>query len=124
MIGSSSGSGKTSFGKRLAGQLDLRFIELDALHWGPAWRPLEADAFRARVEPELGAEGWVVDGNYGKLGELIYERADTGVWLDVPLRVALWRRSNADADLWLASLATRRGPDQTGPLLETSVGRS
>lgn len=188
VIGSSSGAGKTSFGRRLAAQLGLRFIELDALHWGPAWTPLDADTFRGRVEPELGTDGWVIDGNYGKLGELIYERADTVVWLDVPLRVALWRivrrtlrrirrgealwsgnretvrkaffsrdslvlyalrtyrrrrrrweakfapgryphlnvlrfRSNADAEQWLATLSTRRGPE-TGPLLDPSGGQS
>ena len=32
-----SGSGKSSFSKRLAEKLDVPYIELDALHWKPNW---------------------------------------------------------------------------------------
>ena len=49
---------------------------------------------RARVDEALAAapEGWVVDATYtGKLGNLFYERADTLVWLDLPLGLCLWR---------------------------------
>lgn len=91
MIGSSSGAGKTTFGRRLAERLALPFIELDAIHWGPRWTFLDAEAFQERVAAALPPEGWVVDGNYGKLGGLVWERADTLVWLDIPLPLAFWR---------------------------------
>ena len=91
VIGSSSGAGKTTFGRRLAERLELPFIELDAIHWGPRWTFLDAERFRERVSTALPPEGWVVDGNYGKLGGLVWDTADTLVWLDIPLRVSLWR---------------------------------
>ncbi len=92
MIGSTSGSGKTTFGRALAVRLGVPFHELDALHHGPGWTEATADELRARVEPLLAGDGWVVDGAYrGKLGDLVLDRADAVVWLDLPRRVWLPR---------------------------------
>lgn len=92
VIGSSTGVGKTTFGRRLAERLSLQFVELDALFWGPRWTQASTEAFRADVAAALAGEGWVVDGNYtGRLGQLIWSQADTVVWLDLPFLVALWR---------------------------------
>jgi adenylate kinase family enzyme len=93
-IAGTSGSGKTTTGRALAERLELPFVELDALCHGPGWQEAPDDVFCARVEEAMAAapDGWVIDGNYArKLGDLVLERADTLVWLDVPLRVCLWR---------------------------------
>ena len=92
-------SGKTTLAEALAGRLDVPHVELDALHHGPDWREASADELLAKIEAALaGLDGWVVDGNYmGKIGTYVVERADTIVWLDLPLRVCLrrmWRRSS------------------------------
>jgi adenylate kinase family enzyme len=88
-----SGSGKTTFARELAGRLGLPHVELDALHHGPNWYQPSADEFRATVEAELfSLDGWVCCGAYHhKLGDLVPSHADTLVWLDLPLRVKLWR---------------------------------
>jgi len=92
IIASASGSGKTTLGRELARRLDAPFHELDALHHGPGWTEATAEELRARVEPLLAGERWVVDGAYrGKLGDLVLERADVVVWLDLPRRVWLPR---------------------------------
>ena len=97
-----SGSGKTTVARRLAEAHDLTYVELDALHWGPNWTPRPADEFRTLVETAIAADTWVVDGNYyGKLGDLVLERADLVVWLDLPLRVTLPR-------LWTRTRQRRR----------------
>jgi adenylate kinase family enzyme len=106
----SSGSGKTTTSVRLADLLGLPHIELDALHHGPNWAEPATEEFRTRVERAMAAapDGWVVDGNYAlKLGDLVLERADTVVWLDLPLRVCLgrlwrrtWRRIIRREELW------------------------
>jgi adenylate kinase family enzyme len=92
IIASASGNGKTTLGRELARRLEVPFHELDALHHGPGWTEATADELRARVEPLVAEDEWVVDGAYrGKLGDLVLERAELVVWLDLPLRVWLPR---------------------------------
>jgi adenylate kinase family enzyme len=59
-------------------------IELDAIFHQPGWTPLDDDTFRARVRALAEAPAWVVDGNYSTVRELVWERADTVVWFDLP----------------------------------------
>jgi adenylate kinase family enzyme len=87
-----SGSGKTTLAAELARRLDAPHVELDALYWGPGWTGASADELRAKVDPLLARPSWVVDGNYAtSLGTLVTGRADLVVWLDLPLRVCLFR---------------------------------
>ncbi|MDE3113830.1 MAG: adenylate kinase [Chloroflexota bacterium] len=116
VVGTSSGAGKSTLGRRLAGRLDLPFVELDALFWRPQWAKPAADEFRERVARILAGDGWVVDGNYtSHLGDLVWQRADTVVWLDIPLRVSLWRtfrrtmgRIRTGEELWAGNRETFR----------------
>lgn len=105
----STGSGKTTFARELAAILRVPHVELDALNWGPAWTMVPAKVFQERVDEATSAEGWVVDGNYGGQGarEIVWDRADTVVWLDFSLAVILarlFRRTNArirsGGELW------------------------
>jgi adenylate kinase family enzyme len=86
-----TGSGKTTFGRRLAALLDAPFIELDKLHWGPNWTPAEDEAFRAAVVEHSATETWVADGNYAVVRDIIWQRATAIIWLDYPLPLVLWR---------------------------------
>src|SRR5437870_11583246 len=84
-----SGSGKTTVARALARRLGLPHVELDALFHGPGWTTTPVEEFRRRVASATETDGWLVDGNYeSSLGDLVLERADTVVWLDVPPRVA------------------------------------
>lgn len=87
-----SGAGKTRLAKRLAAELGVPHVELDALYNGPGWRPREAEDFRRAVERATAGEGWVVDGNYRLLvQDIVTERADTLVWLDLSRPVVMWQ---------------------------------
>ncbi len=86
-----TGSGKTTFARRLARMLAVPHIELDSLHWEPNWVEAPIEVFRARLERALSGEHWVVDGNYSKVRDIVWSRADAVVWLDFPFRVVLWR---------------------------------
>jgi adenylate kinase family enzyme len=116
VIGTSSGAGKTTLGQRLARRLDVPFVELDALFWGPGWTQARTEDFRGRVTQIADQESWVIDGNYtGRLGDLVWRRADAVVWLDLPLAVSLWRtlrrtieRARSGEELWSGNRETLR----------------
>jgi adenylate kinase family enzyme len=92
IVATASASGKTTLGRELARRLDVPFVELDALHHGPGWTEATAEELRAKVEPLVEGEAWVIDGGYwGKIGDLVLRNADTVVWLDLPVRVWLPR---------------------------------
>jgi adenylate kinase family enzyme len=113
-----SGSGKTTLARELAERLGVPHIELDALNHGPNWTEATAQQLRERVEGALAAApaGWVADGNYeGKIGDLVVSRADTFVWLDLPLPLALVRIARRTAsrlarrtELWNGNRETIR----------------
>jgi adenylate kinase family enzyme len=92
IIGSASGNGKTTLGRELARRLAVPFHEIDGLNHGPGWTEATPNALRARVEPLVAGDRWVIDGVYrGKLGDLVLAAADTIIWLDLPVRVWLPR---------------------------------
>ncbi len=86
-----SGSGKSALAARLAPILGGTCVDLDAYLWGPDWTLVPDNELRARLAPILAGERWVVAGNRRKTRDLIWGRADTLVWLDYPLSLALWR---------------------------------
>lgn len=102
-----SGSGKTTVASQIAQRLGIPHVELDALHWGPDWTPAPLDVFRERVARVLDGDSWAVDGNYSKVRDIVWSRADTVVWLDYALPVIMWqlvqrtaRRSLTREELW------------------------
>jgi adenylate kinase family enzyme len=86
-----TGSGKTYTAVQLARILGYPHVELDSLHWQPNWVMTELEPFRALVAQALSGPGWVTDGNYSKVRDLIWARATTIVWLDYSLPVILWQ---------------------------------
>ena len=88
-----SGNGKTTLSRRLAAKLDVPFIELDSFQHLPGWVQATEEDFLRNVGGALDrSEGWVVDGSYmAALRALLLPRADTVVWLDLPMRVFLTR---------------------------------
>jgi adenylate kinase family enzyme len=88
-----SGSGKTTFGRTLAEILGVPFVELDALNWQANWTMTDENVFQESVRRATAGDSWVVDGNYNGRGarQIVWARADTVVWLDLPLLLSLRR---------------------------------
>ncbi len=86
-----TGSGKTTLARNIAQRLGYRHIETDALHWEPNWQEAHIDVLRARVAQALTNDGWVINGNYSKVRDIVWGRADTLVWIDYPLSIIFWR---------------------------------
>jgi adenylate kinase family enzyme len=124
VVKGSCGAGKSTIAPELAGRLKVTYIELDALHHGPNWSEPRSEEFQTTVRRALeeAPNGWIVDGNYDeKLGDLVVARADTIVWLDLPLSVKwrrVWRRTmdrlrnhvelwNGNRETWRDQFASR-----------------
>jgi adenylate kinase family enzyme len=86
-----TGSGKSTLAKELAQRLDVPYIELDALYWGPNWSHCSNEELRQRTDKATKGEAWVVDGNYSSVRDLIWPRAQAAIWLDYPLIFILWQ---------------------------------
>lgn len=91
VIVGTSGSGKTTLARQLSELLNIPCVELDGLHWEPDWTPAPLVVLRERTEAALSGGAWVVDGNYSKLRDLTWDRADTIVWLDYRLWLVMAR---------------------------------
>ena len=102
-----SGAGKSTFAAALARVLGVPWLELDSVYHQAGWTPLDGEEFRRRVALVASAPGWVIDGNYSKVRDLVWARADTVVWLDLPRRTVMrrvvfrtLRRVGGRVELW------------------------
>jgi len=89
-----SGAGKTTLARRIAGLFELPHIELDAINWQSGWHDLtrhDPEEFVRRVNEAIKAEAWVVDGNYGPVRDRVWQRATHLVWLDYERPVIMAR---------------------------------
>jgi adenylate kinase family enzyme len=89
------GTGKTTLAGRLADFLGVPCHDLDHILFTPSG-PLTLEEFRERTADLTQAGGWVVDGNYSKLADVTWHRADAVIWLDyrLPLIVSRVTRRN------------------------------
>ena len=119
-----SGSGKTTLARAIAERIGAEHIELDAIHHQEDWTPIERDEMRAIVGERIEADAWVVDGNYASMvQDLVLERADTVVWLDLPRWVVMPRiirrtlgRMALRRELWNGNRERFRNLLKTDPL--------
>jgi adenylate kinase family enzyme len=90
-----SGSGKSTIARQLSGTLGAPCLELDGIFHQHGWRPLPGPEFRRVVSEWTRNDRWVIDGNYSAVQDIIWERADTVVWFDLPRRTVMrqlaWR---------------------------------
>lgn len=84
-------SGKTTVAGLLSADLAVPHVELDSLYWQPDWTPAEVARFRDSVDEATRSDSWVVDGNYSVSRDIVWDRADTIVWIDLPLPLLLGR---------------------------------
>ena len=85
------GSDKTTVGCRLAASLGAPYVELDSIFHQPGWTELATEDFRSHVADVVAGDAWVIDGNYTAVRDLVWHRADTVIWLDLPRPLVMRR---------------------------------
>jgi len=102
-----SGSGKSTFAKRLSALTGIPYLEMDALYWKPAWTDSTDEEFFAKLEQELEGEEWILDGNYSRTQPVKWRNVTIIVWVDYSLVRTLWQavsraflRSLTKEELW------------------------
>jgi len=101
------GGGKSTLASQAARRLGCPHIEIDALFWAPGWVPRPKPELREEIARQTAGDCWVADGIYSSVRDIMWPRADTLVWIDLPLAVVWWRllwrslrRGIAHEELW------------------------
>jgi len=90
LVAGISGAGKTTLARRLSACWELPRCEMDALYHGPEW--VQRPEFERDVRRFIAGGRWVTEDQYHRvLGDLLWEQADTVIWLDLPRRTIMWR---------------------------------
>jgi adenylate kinase family enzyme len=102
-----SGSGKTTLAASLARTLGAIHVELDSIYHQAGWSPLSHAEFQARVAAATEPGSWVVDGSYSVVRDIVWDKADTVVWFDLPYTTVMartirrtFRRTLTREELW------------------------
>ncbi|MBK1876785.1 GNAT family acetyltransferase [Pelagicoccus mobilis] len=102
-----SGSGKSTFARKLANKLNAPYVELDALFWGPNWSESTDEIFFQNLDTKLTGDAWVIDGNYTRTIPIKWKHVQTVIWLDLPFTRTFWqallratRRAYNKEELW------------------------
>lgn len=102
-----SGSGKSTFSRKLADILRLSYVEMDKVFWRPNWVQPSDETFFADLERVLPEKGWVLDGNYTRTIPVKWRQVDLVIWLDYSFPRTLLRairralhRSWTGEELW------------------------
>ncbi|WP_299730172.1 AAA family ATPase [uncultured Tateyamaria sp.] len=91
MIVGGSGSGKSTLARALGARTGLPVHHMDHIHWQPGWQARPRDLRRdMALEVENGA-AWVFEGGFSTTYAHRLSRADTLIWLDLPVSLRLWR---------------------------------
>ncbi|WP_416150548.1 topology modulation protein [Salipaludibacillus sp. HK11] len=104
VVGVSAGVGKSTFAKKLSENLSIPVYHLDRYFWEPGWIEAPPEIF-ANIQLSLvKQDNWIIEGNYGSTFEIRADKADTIIYLELPLSVCLYRVLKR----WLSNIGNNR----------------
>lgn len=77
-----SGSGKSTFSKRLHDITGLPLFHLDNIWWRPDRTHITRDEFDRKLDKILQTDKWIVDGDYSRTYEVRFQACDTVIFLN------------------------------------------
>ncbi len=91
MVVGGPGSGKSTLATALGGATGLPVFHMDMIHWMPGWversKPEKVEMV-TRIE---NSDEWILEGGMSVTYDNRSARADTLIWLDLPLPLRLFR---------------------------------
>lgn len=110
MIIGQPGSGKSTLARELAAITRLPVVHIDRIHWMPGWRE-RSRAEKTRLCEEIHARAdWIFEGGHSATWPTRLARADTLIWLDLPVGLRL-RRVVGRTLRWLGRTRPDLPPD-------------
>lgn len=77
-----SGSGKSTFSRKLSEKITLNLYHLDSYFWKPGWKQTPKNEWKKIHKKLISKDEWILDGNYGADMEERLKRADTVFFFD------------------------------------------
>lgn len=91
MIIGGPGSGKSTLARAMGARLGLPVTHIDRFQFQAGWVETDPRQRDARIRETIARDSWIIDGNYSSTVQDRMDRADTLIWLDVPMWRRLWR---------------------------------
>ena len=118
LIFGNSGSGKSTLAKRLSAQEGLAYLDLDEVAWLPGSPPkrMPIEESKLKIDAFLGEhQGWVVEGCYTDLLELLAHEASEIILMDLSVEQCT---ANAERRPWEPhKYASKEAQDANLPML-------
>jgi adenylate kinase family enzyme len=77
-----SGSGKSTFSKKLQEATGLPLVHLDNIWWRSDRSHISREEFDRKLDEILQGKEWIVDGDYSRTYEIRFRSCDTVIFLD------------------------------------------
>jgi adenylate kinase family enzyme len=91
MIVGGPGSGKSTLARLLGERTGLPVVHIDHIHWQAGWIERDKED-KDRLTREVHArDAWIFEGGHSRTYDDRMARADTLIWLDMPVWLRLWR---------------------------------
>ncbi len=84
-----SGSGKSTFARKLSAKTNIPLYYLDMIWHKPDKTTLTEREFDEQLSALLNQETWIIDGNYQRTLEMRLKKCDTVFLLDIPTHICL-----------------------------------
>ena len=91
MITGGPGSGKSTLARILGDHSGLPVHHMDQIHWKPGWVQRDMTERVAMCHAVEKGEHWVFEGGFSATYDHRAGRADTQIWLDLPVMLRFWR---------------------------------
>ena len=91
MIIGQPGSGKSTLARRLGEITYLPVIHIDHIHWQAGWVERSREDKRRLTLEASARPTWIFEGGHSATWPERLDRADTLIWVDLPVGLRLWR---------------------------------